>query len=283
MAKIVRKTQKIFGFTAGGTGITVYGSPASGTPSYSTDPANIQSAAWENGWAAAALAGTEIPTFQDFNAIHYVSTRQIAYLLQEGIAEYDSGTEYNQFSIVKKTGTYELYGSKTNLNTGNALPSATDNTNWQYLGNLSTLALGGVRVGNIVMHGSSTVPSGFLECNGAAVSRTTYAALFAEIGTTWGAGNGTTTFNVPDWRGEFPRGWDNGRGIDPGRVFGSAQGDLLGSHSHTYNTSYANGTSTTYPAVINQGAGVDYVFSTLSSGGAETRPRNVTSLFCIKF
>jgi len=139
MAKITRKTQKIFGSSAGGTGITEYGSPAGGTPAYSTDPDEIQTASWLIGWAAAALAGTEIPTFQDFNGIHFVATRQIAYLLQEGIPEWDTGTEYHQYSVVKKTGTYELYGSKTNTNTGNALPSATDNTDWQYLGNLAAL------------------------------------------------------------------------------------------------------------------------------------------------
>ncbi|WP_197369874.1 phage tail protein, partial [Ralstonia pseudosolanacearum] len=56
----------------------------------------------------------------------------------------------------------------------------------------------------------STAPSGWLKANGAAVSRTTYAALYAEIGTTFGAGDGAATFNLPDLRGEFLRGWDDG-------------------------------------------------------------------------
>jgi len=139
MAKITRKTQKVFGSSAGATGIVEYGSPAAGLPVYDTDPDNIQTSAWETGWAAAALSGTEIPTFQDFNGIHFVATRQIGYLLQEGIAEYDAGTEYHTNSIVKKSGTYELYGSIINSNTGNALPSAVDNANWKYLGDLSDL------------------------------------------------------------------------------------------------------------------------------------------------
>ena len=58
MAKITRKTQKIFGSSAGATGITTYGSPAGGSPVYSTDVATIQTASWLTGWAAAALAGT---------------------------------------------------------------------------------------------------------------------------------------------------------------------------------------------------------------------------------
>lgn len=140
MPKITRKTQKIFAETAGATGITTFGSPAAGSPVYSTDVAAVQTAAWLNGWSAAALAGSEIPTFQDFNGIHYVMSNQVGYLLQEGIAEYDSATTYYANSIVKKTGTYELYGSIINNNLGNALPSAVSNANWSYLGTLGQVS-----------------------------------------------------------------------------------------------------------------------------------------------
>jgi microcystin-dependent protein len=78
-------------------------------------------------------------------------------------------------------------------------------------------------VGSFLWHTASTVPTSYLEANGAAISRSTYASLFAVIGTTYGAGNGTTTFNVPDVRGYFVRGYDNGRGVDTSRVFGSNQ------------------------------------------------------------
>lgn len=140
MARLSRITQKIFGSNAGANGITKYGSPAGGTPEFTTDIAEMQElAAWLSGWSAAALAGSEIPTFQDFNAIHNVTTTQLAYLFQEGIAEYDSATEYHQYSIVRKTGTYELYGSLINDNTGNSLPSQTDDSNWKYLGSLDSL------------------------------------------------------------------------------------------------------------------------------------------------
>lgn len=64
----------------------------------------------------------------------------------------------------------------------------------------------GTVTGTIIMFGSATPPTGFLACDGAAVSRTTYAALFAVIGTTWGAGDESTTFNVPDLRNKFPVG-----------------------------------------------------------------------------
>lgn len=61
--------------------------------------------------------------------------------------------------------------------------------------------------------GGSSAPSGWLECDGSAVSRTTYSDLFSAIGTTWGAGNGSTTFNVPDLRGRAPIGAGNGSGL----------------------------------------------------------------------
>lgn len=84
-----------------------------------------------------------------------------------------------------------------------------------------------IAAGLMLPSASSTVPSGWLECNGSAISRTTYAALFAAIGTSWGAGDGSTTFNIPDTRGEFVRGWDHGKGTDTGRSFASSQLDAI--------------------------------------------------------
>jgi microcystin-dependent protein len=78
-------------------------------------------------------------------------------------------------------------------------------------------------IGMVSYFARSTPPATHLVANGAVVSRATYAKLFAVIGTTYGAGNGSTTFKLPDLRGEFIRGWDGGRGIDTGRVFGALQ------------------------------------------------------------
>lgn len=81
---------------------------------------------------------------------------------------------------------------------------------------LDARIVGGLaQVGDMKMVADEVVPAGWLECNGAAVSRTTYAALFAKIGTAWGTGDGATTFHLPDFRGHVPRGWDNGAGRDP--------------------------------------------------------------------
>ena len=133
--------------------------------------------------------------------------------------------------------------------------------------------------GTVIHVAMNTAPSGYLKANGAAVSRTTYAALFAAIGTTFGAGNGSTTFALPDLRGEFIRGWDDGRGVDSGRAFGSAQGQEIQSHTHTSRGSPAAGGQQAFV----QGSDTFNIFGVQATGGAETRPRNVALLACIKF
>lgn len=95
----------------------------------------------------------------------------------------------------------------------------------------------GVDTGAVVYFAGNTAPRGFIKANGAAVSRTAYAALFAAIGTSYGAGNGSTTFNVPDLRGEFVRGLDDGRNIDTGRGLGSWQDSQNLSHTHAASAS----------------------------------------------
>ena len=80
-----------------------------------------------------------------------------------------------------------------------------------------------VPTGTVIMFSTSALPAGYLKCDGSAVSRTVYAKLFAVLGTLYGAGNGSTTFHLPDLRGEFPRFWDDARGIDPSRACGSWQ------------------------------------------------------------
>ena len=86
--------------------------------------------------------------------------------------------------------------------------------------------------GAVMYFAMNTAPVGWLPANGAAVSRTTYANLFAAIGTLYGAGDGNKTFNLPDLRGEFLRSWDSGRGVDGGRQFASFQASQNLSHNH---------------------------------------------------
>jgi phage-related tail fiber protein len=143
--------------------------------------------------------------------------------------------------------------------------------------------------GQVAHFARNTAPTGWLKANGAAVSRIAYADLFAVIGTTFGAGDGFNTFNLPDLRGEFIRGWDDGRGVDAGRAFGSGQADEYKSHSHA--NYIDNGGALNIPAsqITQSGSSgtsgneaISYDRN-LPTGGAETRPRNVALLACIKF
>jgi hypothetical protein len=133
-----------------------------------------------------------------------------------------------------------------------------------------------------------TPPTGWLKANGSAILRSTYSTLFSAIGTTFGAGDGSTTFNLPDLRGEFIRNWDDSRGVDSSRVFGSSQSQTFQAHNHntspflgTINFSRAMWDATGLAFLTSEaGGGPGYV---TTEGGAETRPRNIALLACIKY
>lgn len=170
--------------------------------------------------------------------------------------------------------------------------------------------------GTVIAFAGESAPAGYLECNGSAVNRTTYSALFAVIGTMYGPGNGTTTFNVPDYRGRLLRGWDHGAGIDPDRAsrtdrgdgttgdnVGTRQADAYKSHNHTASTSTSVSLSANYawhsPSSSGYDGGnyptnpgYDIAANTASasssttvnaSGGNETRPININVMYCIKY
>lgn len=189
--------------------------------------------------------------------------------------------------------------------------------------------------GQVAYFSMATPPNGWLKANGAALSRTTYAALFAAIGTTFGSGDDSTTFNLPDLRGQFLRAWDDGKGIDPGRGFGVAQSDdnkahshtgstsTTGSHSHTgtasssgahthgiytepiqdssnsgysvtegrndsgnntdLNTETTESGAHTHSLSINSNGSHSHTLSINQSGGAESRPKNIALLACIRY
>jgi microcystin-dependent protein len=146
----------------------------------------------------------------------------------------------------------------------------------------------GLSAGAVIYHASSTPPTGFIKANGASLSTSTYAALFAAIGYTFGGSGGS--FNVPDLRGEFLRGWDDSRGVDSGRSFGSAQADEFKSHTHT-GSSLAAGTIWLSRYQLSGGTWPNEKDGNTSgtgsptgaTGGTETRPRNVALLACIKY
>lgn len=164
--------------------------------------------------------------------------------------------------------------------------------------------------GSVISFAGFNAPVGWLKCNGSAVSRTTYSALFSVIGTQYGIGDGVTTFNLPELRGEFIRGLSDGRtGVDVNRILGSSQTDLLKKHKHitsnndcrAYNS--VNGTAQgVYNSWCDTGGvgndinasltgdgthGIEYynnltANTSIGTVGDETRPRNIALLYIIK-
>jgi microcystin-dependent protein len=170
------------------------------------------------------------------------------------------------------------------------------NSAWITIGTFAGagLSLGGaVPAGSIQFFAGSAAPDGYLKANGALISRTTYANLFTAIGTTFGVGDGSTTFAVPDLRGEFARGWDDARGIDSGRAFGSAQADAFQGHFHTLVGNNNTNAGSNGARLGDTGSNItnnDSVRAPRSDGtngtprtAAETRPRNIALLAIIKF
>jgi microcystin-dependent protein len=121
-------------------------------------------------------------------------------------------------------GNMNMGGHKlTNLANGTA---ATDAAAY---GQLSALLPSGI----MFPYAGSSLPSGFLYCDGSAISRTTYASLFTAIGTTWGSGDGSTTFNLPDFRGRVLAGADNMNGTPANRLTGYNLGVTGGAQAIT--------------------------------------------------
>ena len=174
-------------------------------------------------------------------------------------------------------------------------------------------------VGTVAFFARSSAPTGWLKCNGAAISRTDYDDLFDSIGTTYGTGNGSTTFNLPDLRGEFIRCWDDGRGVDKFVTYiGSNSGGNYANRTFDSNVqthaisniygalhlSVTRGESSASGAFYEtnryameeggqyRNSSSFYYYSSRVSNatsdqgsvsGGETRPRNVALLACIKY
>ena len=157
-------------------------------------------------------------------------------------------------------------------------------------------------VGTIQMYSGTSAPSGWLMCDGAAVSRTTYSRLFSIDGTTYGTGDGSTTFNVPDLRGIFPRGagtngsmtMANGAYFTGGSLGGKTTDTLQGHGHNTGNPAQAlclgsGAAMATYSTGTVLSLGYSNVTSPMEFGygvprtGAESKPASLSINFLIKF
>lgn len=188
-----------------------------------------------------------------------------------------SGTDGTTFTFPTTDGSVAtLDGTQTFTN--KTLTDCTANT--QAAGNNSTkiattayvdASAGiGTPTGVIFPYGGSSTPSGWLLCDGSAVSRTTYATLFGVIGTTFGTGDGSTTFNVPDMRGRLAAGRDNMGGSSAGRLTGTS----MSPDSHTVGATGGSQTQTASTTVTGTTSGSLSTSGTTSaiplSGSANT-------------
>ena len=274
------------------------------------------------GWGLVFEQTEGKPPMEWFNAILKRQDQAIRYLLQRGVPEWSSTEDYPSGAHVQRAAaTYRALLANRDVEPG------TSAITWELWGlGIATTAeaqdmtndtqaltpkklkdaldfLGMAPAGTEVMFAGplANIPVGWLLEDGSTISRTTYARLFAAIGTTYGAGNGTTTFALPDARGEFIRAMDNGRGVDPGRALGSAQGDAIRNITGQVGAVYANGVTENIGALqIGLYGDTPAAYGTTGAdpGGnyrislsadlvvptaAENRPRNVPRHFIIKY
>lgn len=249
------------------------------------------------------------------NALRHIQGNYASFWRNDGVSLYlmltDSGDQYGNFNA-RRPLAVSLATGKVSLSDGVTMPTmpvGTSTTDGATTAFVQTAMA--ANVGEVTHFAMSTPPPGYLKRNGAAVSRTIYSALFAKIGTLYGAGDGSTTFNVPDSRAVFDRGLDDSRGVDAGRALGSDQesGNLFHTHGATTTIGGAHTHTTTVPRELVSGdvgvsinavlgdtaqdgtnvltssshAGHTHAVTVNSSGGTESRPFNTAFLACIKY
>ena len=207
-----------------------------------------QPAQYRQGWAT---IGDVPPSVEQFNALHYLQDEKANFLyrqLADVVAA--AGEKYKETEVAslltdsirkiiratsateKAAGTLKVLNVLSSTDTLSALSAAQGKALNDAIAAINALLAGYTAnsfcpSGMVMIFAGDFAPVGWLKANGAAVSRTVYANLFAAIGTRYGAGDGYSTFNLPDLRGEFARFWDDGRGVDSGRGLGTWQGDAI--------------------------------------------------------
>lgn len=286
MTKLARVVQKIFGVNSGAKGTVAFGTAQNIiegiTPTYTKDIALIQNANFETGWKS-AVPDNYAPFREDKTSVEMVLSRQLAYLYETGLAEYDATTNYcigAECCVIDNLGNKSVYKSVIADNLGNAVSntaywtklfeinasgvityinnifaptpaSGTNNTQVATTAFVNTALLGIMPTGVILPYGGDTAPTGYLLCNGGAISRTTYSALFSVIGTAYGAGDGNTTFNIPNGSEKYLGGNNRGYATEclP-NIAGQFSPEIrTGSPAGTYHT-----VATANPPTVNSNA-----------------------------
>ena len=282
-----------------------------------------QPAQYRQGWAT---IGDVPPSVEQFNALHYLQDEKANFLyrqLADVVAK--AGNQYTETAAAsllldsiqkiirdsaasdKQAGVMKVLNVLNSTDTLSALSAAQGKALNDAIAYLNNLLVGYTTnsycpSGMIMTFAGDFAPAGWLKANGAAVSRTAYADLFRAIGTRYGAGDGRSTFNLPDLRGEFARYWDDGRGVDAGRALGTLQLDAIQRHNHYLGTSSGENLNNGLPGIddkywqmnggnyapatghiaITHDTGTDAYGRVGGRFAGETRPRNIALLACIK-
>jgi len=235
---------------------------------------------------------TSIPDASKFNSFLYQMHNTLVWVIGYITELYNAKVEKSGSTM---TGTLAMGSNK--VTTTYVPVNNEDATNKLYV---DTAIAGNIWLGEIktLSYPSiPTLPAGMeiIPCDGRELSRSTYSAYFSLVGTTYGVGNNSTTFNAPDLRGLTVRGWDNGRGLDPTRVFGTYQEDTLKSHRHlngvsndaTYGPFPYGGTTTDMPGQATTQFGdaagaMNAQGYTAYTGDTETRMKNIAMYHVVR-
>lgn len=242
----------------------------------------------------------EKPPYEWWNFIEHRQDKMLQHINQHGIAVWDSATNYiaNKSYVLGSNGDiYRAVADSVGINpvgdTSNKWFRVLDN--YYLKGEIdSFIAATIMPSGAIIDFAMNIAPSGYLVCNGSAVSRTAFAALFARIGTLYGNGDGITTFNLPDFRNEFRRGASTARPVGTKEKGTLVAGyDDVGSENistlpnagsvdygkDSFNPSDYNLTTVSFGAF--SGVATSPV-DTANAFYGVTRPQNISVLTCIK-
>lgn len=245
MATLKRQTAKLFAGDADLVNLGEFGSAKGGTPTNPTAPSDptdpsiedqIQTAAYTKGWTDAVVTTKNFPPIEEVSGVLRTISYQACYLLQAGIPTWDANTAYDLTSIVKVVNGSELllyHPIQLDANNECKGHELNETTWWE-----KVIITGDKKIGEpqFTLDFSSSLPANCIELRGQPVSRDTYSQLFAIYGTTYGSGDGSTTFNLPDFRNRAIYGGTSAGIINAGLPDLNIKTAAGGVHSHTAST-----------------------------------------------